>query len=89
MKRYIGYLFILVGFLFIAIGVGSKVLAGFSSLPQIPPIISNILGIALVITGIYFSWNSSTDDVKHASAEVPIYEGEGKHRKIVGYRKTK
>lgn len=39
-------------------------------------------GIALILSG------SSSSKVKQASEEVPIYEGEGKKRKIVGYRKA-
>lgn len=39
------------------------------------------VGIALSLTG------SSSSSIKQAAEEVPIYEGEGKKRKIVGYQK--
>lgn len=39
------------------------------------------VGIALSLTG------SSGSSIKQAEEEVPIYEGEGKKRKIVGYQK--
>ena len=87
---YIGYLLIIVGFLFVAMGVSgsSQVLSNFIPSISIPPVITNVLGIIFIVVGLYFSWSSKSDDVKHASSEVPIYEGEGKHKKIIGYRKT-
>jgi hypothetical protein len=41
-------------------------------------------GIALVLSG----ESSSKYNVKHAAEQVPIYEGEGKKRRIVGYQKA-
>jgi hypothetical protein len=87
MKRYIGYLLIVAGFLLVAVGLSSSsgVVSNFVSIP-LPSAVSNILGIILVAAGLYFSWDKkkSTD---HPHGEVPIYEGEGKKRRIVGYRK--
>jgi len=40
------------------------------------------VGIALALTG-----SSSSSSIKQAAEEVPIYEGEGKKRKIVAYKK--
>ena len=45
-----------------------------------------ILGIVLVILGVVLSLNKKQAGQE---AEVPIYEGEGKKRKIVGYRRHK
>lgn len=48
------------------------------------------LGIILVAAGVvimFLSGRQSGDNAKQVKEEVPIYEGEGKHRKIVGYRK--
>ena len=41
-------------------------------------------GIALILTD-----SSSSNKIKQASEEVPIYAGEGKKRKIIGYQRTK
>jgi hypothetical protein len=47
-------------------------------------------GIALVVIGVGFSLSNKSGKRKIDSSgknEVPIYEGTGKKRKIVGYRK--
>jgi hypothetical protein len=46
-------------------------------------------GIILVIIGIILSLGkrSSSYNVKHAAEEVPIYEGEGRKKRIVGYKR--
>lgn len=46
--------------------------------------------IALIAIGIVLivSEGSSSSKVKHAAQEVPIYEGTGKNRKIVGYHRA-
>ena len=89
MKKVIGYLLIIAGFLFLALSVSNanKVISSIVSVPSIPASITNILGVALLVTGVYFTWTSAKSGVKHAAEEVPIYEGEGKKRRIVGYRK--
>jgi hypothetical protein len=49
-----------------------------------------ITGIVIVIVGVviaYSKGHSHSSSVKQVNEEVPIYEGEGKHRKIVGYKK--
>jgi uncharacterized membrane protein len=51
----------------------------------IASIVLIIVGIALVLSEGSFS----SSRVKQAEAEVPIYEGEGKKRKIVGYQRAK
>ncbi|MEK6919341.1 MAG: hypothetical protein AABW73_04890 [Nanoarchaeota archaeon] len=91
MKRYIGYLLIIVGFLFVAMGLSSSsaVISNFIPSFGVPSIVTNVLGLIFIVVGVYFSWSSSSSgDVKHASSEVPIYEGEGKHKKIIGYKKV-
>jgi hypothetical protein len=48
------------------------------------------IGIILVAAGIvimFLSGKQSGSNVRQSAEEVPIYEGEGKHRKIVAYRK--
>lgn len=48
-----------------------------------------IAGLAIVIIGVAFTLKkkSSNSKITQATEEVPIYEGEGKQRKIVGYKK--
>jgi len=45
-----------------------------------------IIGVVIVLAGVVFAFNPSSSSAKQAE-EVPIYEGEGKNRRIVGYRK--
>jgi hypothetical protein len=49
-----------------------------------------IAGVGLILIGIFMLMNPSQRQQKvvHAKEEVPIYEGEGKNRRIVGYRKN-
>jgi uncharacterized membrane protein len=48
-----------------------------------------ITGIIIVIVGavLLYGKQGYHGKVKQSHEEVPIYEGEGKHRKIVGYKK--
>jgi putative Mn2+ efflux pump MntP len=51
-----------------------------------------VTGMVLVIIGVVLLYNKKqikSGKVKQAKEEVPIYEGEGKHRKIVAYKKDK
>ena len=50
-----------------------------------------VLGVAFVLVGIIFLMeknSSSSGNVKHVSEEVPIYSGEGKNKRIVGYKRA-
>ncbi len=88
MKKVIGYLLIVVGFLFVASGIGSSVTSNIISLP-IPRMLSTILGLIFIISGLYMTWDTkASDKIEHVSSEVPIYEGEGKNRKIIAYKKV-
>ena len=56
-----------------------------------PELYTLMAGFVLIVAGITLilsEESSSSDKVKQASEEVPIYEGDGKKRKIVGYRKA-
>jgi hypothetical protein len=45
-------------------------------------------GVVMIIAGVVISlMDSKGGKAKQAKEEVPIYEGVGKNRKIVGYRK--
>ena len=52
------------------------------------PVVGAIVLIVVGITLIMSESPSSSGKVKQAEEEVPIYEGTGKNRKIVGYQKA-
>lgn len=91
MKKVIGYLLIVVGFLFVAMSLSSSnaILSNFIPTLGIPSFITSVLGVVLIAAGLYLTLtNDNPNKVVQASEEVPIYEGEGKERKIVGYKKA-
>jgi len=76
---------------------GLAVVVFYSTISKVPflstlkPAFILIFGLALVILGIVFIFqggSSSGSNPKQAAEEVPIYEGEGKKRRIVAYRKA-
>jgi len=88
MKKMVGYVVAIVGLVVMAFGFG---LVPFE-VALLEGIASNIIagvGIVLVIVGVVLAAKGTggSRKVKHAKEEVPIYEGTGKKRKIVGYRK--
>lgn len=49
-----------------------------------------ITGLLAVIVGVVLLYNKKANKnykIKQVKEEVPIYEGEGKHRKIIAYKK--
>jgi len=88
MNRVVGYVVAIVGIVVIALGsefFGEVDLLGFDSLYV------SIAGAALVVIGVVLSLMDGTgrrrQDNSKGRTEVPIYEGVGKKRRIVGYRK--
>jgi hypothetical protein len=87
MKRLIGYVVAVVGIAVMVLGFGMfdldiEILKGVSS-----NYIAGI-GIVAVIVGVVISLRAGgSGKVSQSKEEVPIYEGTGKNRKIVGYRK--
>ena len=88
MSKILGYAIALIG---LAIIVFSLNIPAFKiSLPaSIKPVYITIGGLAIVIAGVIplFGNSAKTGSVKQATEEVPIYEGEGKKKKIVGYKR--
>jgi hypothetical protein len=90
--KILGYILSVAGLAVIAL---SNIIAKISFLAKIEKALLYIIlaGIVLVVLGIAFimgfSSSTSSSKVKHAAEEVPIYEGEGKKRRIVGYRKER
>ena len=83
MAKIIGYILAILGLAIIALSSKIQTLAHI----KLSYII--LAGIALIVGGIAFllDFSSSSSKVKQALEEVTIYEGEGKNRKIVGYKK--
>jgi len=85
----------LVGYILAIAGLGIITLS--NTINKIPFIASMakgsiyviVAGIALIVAGLALALTNSTGSkVKHAAPEVPIYEGQGKNRRIVGYQKA-
>jgi len=82
MGKLIGYLIALAGLVILAIPFMS-----FIPVPeQIKPVYLMIGGIAIIIVGIALTLGKRQSKQLE---EVPIYEGAGKKRIIVGYQKIK
>jgi len=85
MGRVVGYIVAVVGLVILGLGTGGantpsiNFLKGFSSFSV------SIVGVVLVILGIFLV-RGGKGKVKQAS-EVPIYEGVGKKRRVVGYQR--
>ena len=87
MKKMVGYVVSIVGLVIMALGfniinfkiaflegVGGNYIAG--------------VGIILIVIGVVLSMKGTGGRrAKLEKEEVPIYEGTGKNRKVVGYRK--
>ncbi|MBT7102557.1 hypothetical protein HN935_03540 [archaeon] len=88
MKRLIGYAVAIAGIVVMAMGFNVFSL----KIAFLEGVASNYIagaGIVLIIAGVAIALMSggSSSSVSQSKEEVPIYEGTGKHRKIVGYRK--
>ena len=87
MKRLIGYVVSIVGIVVMAFGFNMFRL----DIALLDGIASNFIvgaGVVMIIAGVVISMmDSRGGKARQAKEEVPIYEGTGKSRKIVGYRK--
>jgi len=76
------------GWILMLLGVGVVVLKiikiGIPLLSNANPLFVIVIGILLIVAGFLFLKEGRTKQKK----EVPIYEGEGKNRKIVGYKRV-
>ena len=88
MDKRVGYVVAVVGLVLMALGFGTfKIDTGFlGALPELW-IVGG--GVVLIVVGVAISLmdKGGGGKIKHSKEEVPIYEGIGKNRKIVGYRK--
>ena len=94
MNKVIGYAISVVGILVMAIGL--KIVPFTSALLDgIEPKFISVAGIIVIAVGVVLALNSDDkkrgnkkSSHKHAGHdEIPIYEGTGKNRRVVGYRK--
>ena len=87
MKAVFGYLSAGIGLLGLAVNstVGREQLKFLENISSeyilIPSAILIVLGVAIMVMN-----SKGGKRIKHITEEVPIYRGEGKKRKIVGYR---
>jgi len=87
MKKVVGYIVSVAGLAVMALGLGTISLdwAIFDAIDQ--KIIVGV-GIVGIIVGVVISLtDKGIKRGKQVHEEVPIYEGEGKGRKIVGYQR--
>lgn len=89
MNKLTAYIIAIIGLVVI---VFSSTLSKMPFLSNINNILMYLIGAGVVIAGIGIALSltgKSGSKIPHVSEEVPIYVGEGKERKIVGYRKAK
>jgi len=88
MNKVIGYGVSIAGIVLMAIGFGIVPLK-FAFLEGVAANYISGVGIAVVIVGVVLAMKGTggRKRIRNAAEEVPIYEGTGKHRKIVAYRK--
>ncbi len=86
MKKLVGYVMAIGGLAAMAVGFGAFGIdaSKFSSLGSST---ISIIGIVLVVVGVFFTLRADKGRSSNDFEEVPIYEGTGKHRKIVGYQR--
>jgi len=87
MKKWLGYVLSIAGLLIMAAGFGNLNL-NIPLLATTSSIYLTILGIFLIILGVFFLYKGDSGKKgKSKKREIPIYEGVGKNRTIVGYRR--
>jgi len=91
MKSVTGYVVAVVGLVIMLLGFGTF---GFKVglLESLGDKVITLVGVAFVAVGVVLAMDKKggrgkSRNVKHAKEEVPIYEGEGKKRRIVGYHR--
>jgi hypothetical protein len=86
MKKMVGYILSIGGLGIMALGLGTfKLDIGF--LNNVSSSVITGVGVAGIIAGVVISLMDKSGKKKQSSEEVPIYEGTGKNRKIVGYQR--
>lgn len=83
MTKFLGYIISLIGLVVLSLPFIIPSLLG-----SIPKYYIIIAGIIIIFFGLFGLGGKKKGKTKQASEEVPIYQGEGKHKRIVGYKKA-
>jgi len=86
MKKVIGYGVSILGIVVMAVGFGMIPLKLTLLEGLLGSYVSGV-GIALVVVGVIMSVERKGSKVRGGEDEIPIYEGVGKKRRVVGYRR--
>jgi len=87
MNKVIGYVISIAGIVVMALSFGFLPL-DIPILKTLKPMYITIVGVVLVVAGVAISMAfDKGKKINQSAEEVPIYEGTGKNRKIVGYRR--
>jgi hypothetical protein len=87
MNKAIGYAISIAGIAVMALSFGLFKL-DFPILETLKPMYVTALGVILIVAGVVISLAFDKGKrINQSQEEVPIYEGTGKNRKIVGYRR--
>lgn len=87
MKKLVGYIIAIVGLIVMAISFGKlKIAEGLIS--SFGSSTLSIAGIVLIVVGVFISLMAEKNSHEKEAEELPIYEGTGKHRRVVGYRRV-
>lgn len=86
-KKTLGYILAAIGLLGLAMSspIGKKFVPSIGNLPQQSIIIGSLSFVILGVLIVSIFGDKGKKE-KQAEKEVPIYKGEGKHRRIVGYK---
>jgi small neutral amino acid transporter SnatA (MarC family) len=90
MKKVVGYILCILGLIILTISAGI-IKINLAFLNSTNPYYIMGTGIGLVIVGtilVMLKQDKKKSKEKQSEEEVPIYEGTGKKRKIVGYRRS-
>ena len=85
MKKMVGYVVSIAGLVVMAIGFGMFKIEN-ELVSSIAGTTGTFVGVGLVIVGVVLALMVKGGR-RQKAAEVPIYEGRGKSRKIVGYQR--
>ena len=86
-KRVIGYIVAGIGLLIFFLSYPTvRNLAGISVPESISDLSLTLIGIVLLLVGAFILYKSGSPKKQR---EIPIYEGHGKKRKIVGFQRVK
>ena len=87
MNKTVGYIFGALGLIVFALSYpAARTALGIAIPGNIGDIYVSLIGVALLLAGAFLLFKSSKGD---EPKEIPIYEGHGKHRKLVGIQRVK